>query len=77
MAVPGVSEDVGKSEEIASGESGSERGAGNQTPLACTPWAWLAQKREPNAPLVTFLGPLSERSECRAWSPGRGRRRNS
>jgi hypothetical protein len=33
--------------EIASGEPGSTSGASNQTPLACTSWAWLAQKHEP------------------------------
>jgi hypothetical protein len=49
--VSGVSEDAGKMREIASGEPGSEGGAGNQTPLDCTPWAWLTQKREPNTPL--------------------------
>jgi hypothetical protein len=51
----GVSGDAGKRREIASGESGSGGGAGNQTPLACTPGAWLAQKREPNAPLVDHM----------------------
>jgi hypothetical protein len=49
-AVSGVSGDAGQRREIASGEPGSGGGAGNQTPLACTLWAWLAQKREPNAP---------------------------
>jgi hypothetical protein len=48
--ISGVSEDAGKREENASGEPGSGGGAGNQTPLACTPWAWFAQKREPNTP---------------------------
>jgi hypothetical protein len=44
-----------------SGEPGSGSGAGNQTPLACTPWAWLAQKREPNAPYASLL------CSCRLW----------
>jgi hypothetical protein len=35
--VSGVSGDAGKRREIASGEPGSGGGAGNQTPLACTP----------------------------------------
>jgi hypothetical protein len=48
--VSSVSEDAGKREENASGESGSGDGAGNQTPLAYTPWAWFAQKCEPNTP---------------------------
>jgi hypothetical protein len=48
----GVSEDAGKSGEIASGEPGSGGGAGNQTPLTYTPWAWLVRKREPNAPIA-------------------------
>jgi hypothetical protein len=29
-------------------------GAGNQTPLACTPWAWLAQKQRTKHTLTGF-----------------------
>jgi hypothetical protein len=52
MAVSSVSGDAGKRREIASGEPDSGDDAGNQTPFAYTSWAWLVQKREPNAPEV-------------------------
>jgi hypothetical protein len=40
-----VSRDARSGGQNASGEPGLWGGAGNQTPLACTPWAWLAHKQ--------------------------------
>jgi hypothetical protein len=39
-----VSPDAGGEGVEASGGPGCRRGAGNQSNLACTPWAWLGQK---------------------------------
>jgi hypothetical protein len=45
--------------ENASGEPDSGGGADNQTPLACTPWAWLARKqRTKRTPIIRLLGVL-------------------